>query len=62
LRTVHRDDSPYSEMETNMELCLFVKGRMKLVQLVQVHKGHVVAPLLTVEYGAFVELSGRVKP
>jgi hypothetical protein len=38
-----------------MELCLSVKGRMKKVQLAQVHKGHVVAPLMIDEYGAFVE-------
>lgn len=55
LRTVHRNESPHSEVETNMELCLFVKGRMKQVQLLQVHKGHVVALLMIDEYGAFVE-------
>ena len=49
-------------METNMELCLFVKGRMKEVQLVQVRKGHVLVPLMIDEYGTFVELSGRGKP
>ena len=62
MRTVHSNDSPYSEMETNMELCLFVKGRMKEVQLVQVRKGHVLVPLMIDEYGTFVELSGRGKP
>jgi hypothetical protein len=42
-------------IETNMELYLFVTGRMKQVQLVRVHKGHVVAPLMINEYGAFVK-------
>jgi hypothetical protein len=54
-RAVHRDENSHSEVETNMELYLFVKGRMKQVQLVQVHKGHVVELLMIDEYGAFVE-------
>lgn len=40
-------------METNIELCLYVKGTIKEFQLVQVHKGHVVAPLMIDEYRAF---------
>jgi len=55
LRRVNRDESPHSEVETNIELCLFVKGPIKEFQLVQVHKGHAVAPLMIDEYGAFVE-------
>ena len=55
MRTVHRNESTHSEVETKMELCSFVKGPMKQVQLVQVHKGHVLAPLMIDEYGAFVE-------
>lgn len=56
-----RDNIPRLEVESNMELCLFVKGQMKPVQLVQVQKGHVVAPLMIDEYEAFVECTWQGK-